>query len=229
MPYHTIPYHTIPYHTMPCHAMPCHPIPYHTIPCHATPRHATPRHAMPCHAMPYHTIPYRTIPYCTVPCHAMQDHKGLVVYYLWGGGGGSFAALSRHFKANPPKPFEVFQLDPPQQNNSGQKWPPPLPFLRSYRVDESGPELRFAKVHASRILAIASAHLAQPSLPFLCAPFQTINRHKVHRRLDRVMGTLDERTSIRCLGGLGGMLPRGEFWNLNLLNGWKCIRNCSIH
>ena len=60
----------------------------------------------------------------------MQDHKGLVVYYLWGGGGGggSFAALSRHFKANPPKPFEVFQLDPPQQNNSGQKMTPTPPL-----------------------------------------------------------------------------------------------------
>ena len=41
------------------------------------------------------------------------------------------------------------------------------------------------------------------------------------------MGTLDERTSIRWLGGFGGMLPQGHFWNLSLLNGWKCIRNVS--
>ena len=32
---------------------------------------------------------------------------GLVVYYLWRWA-GTFGALSRHFKANPPKPFEVF-------------------------------------------------------------------------------------------------------------------------
>ena len=39
------------------------------------------------------------------------------------------------------------------------------------------------------------------------------------------MGTLDERTSIRWLGGFRGMLPWGNFWNLRLLNGWKCISN----
>ena len=84
-------------------------------------------------------------------------------------------------------------------------------ILKHHRVDEPGPELRFNKVHASRILAIASAHLAHPLLPFLCAPFQTMNLHEAHRLLDRVMGTLDERTSICWLGRFGGMLPRGNF------------------
>ena len=68
----------------------------------------------------------------------------------------------------------------------------------------------FDNFHASRIVAIASAHLAHPSLPFLCAAFQTISLHKVQRRLDRVMGTLDELTSTSWLGG-SGHAPPGKF------------------
>ena len=41
------------------------------------------------------------------------------------------------------------------------------------------------------------------------------------------MGILDERTIIGWLGGFGGMLPRGNFWNLSVLNVWKCIGNVS--
>ena len=98
-------------------------------------------------------------------------------------------------------------------------------ILKHHHVDEPGPELHFDKVHASRILVIASAHLVHPSLPLLCAPFQTINVHKVQCRLDCIMGTLDDWASVRWLGGFGGMLSRGNFLKLSLLSGWKCFRN----
>ena len=58
-----------------------------------------------------------------------ESPKGLVVYYLWGGA-SSFAALSRHFKANPPKPFEVFNSTP--HNKTTKDKNDPQPFLCSY-------------------------------------------------------------------------------------------------
>ena len=74
---------------------------------------------------------------------------------------------------------------------------------QSIIVDWTRPRIHFDKVHASRILEIVSAHLGHPSLPFLSTPFQTINLHKVHCRLDRVMGTLDENTQafVGCSSG----------------------------
>ena len=93
------------------------------------------------------------------------------------------------------------------QSNSGQKRSPPLPFLRRYTENVECGEC----VHASHILANASAHLFHPSLPFLVLRSKQSICTKCIVGRDRLMGTVDERTSIRWLGGFGRLLPRGDF------------------